>query len=93
VQAWGEDRGLEIVALFHSHPSGDARLSAADRASLAHSRWPWVIVTRGPGRVAPALTGYRPGEARPMQIRIEPEGPQRSAVKTKSRRADGEKAS
>jgi proteasome lid subunit RPN8/RPN11 len=38
--------GLPIVAVFHSHPSGSTELSSSDRAALAHSEWPWVIVTQ-----------------------------------------------
>jgi proteasome lid subunit RPN8/RPN11 len=44
--AYAEDRGLRILALFHSHPSGDATLSPGDRAALRYSAWPWAIVTR-----------------------------------------------
>jgi proteasome lid subunit RPN8/RPN11 len=36
--ACAEGRGLDIVAIFHSHPSGASELSAADRASLRFSR-------------------------------------------------------
>lgn len=69
-QAWAEERGLRIVALFHSHPSGDPALSAEDRASLAHSPWPWVIVTRRRGGTA--LTGYAPRTGHPMTVRVGP---------------------
>jgi proteasome lid subunit RPN8/RPN11 len=65
IKAWGEDRHLQMLAIFHSHPSGDYRLSAADRAALRHSEWPWLIVTRSRARDAPVvLTGYRPGDER-----------------------------
>jgi proteasome lid subunit RPN8/RPN11 len=41
--------GLSIVAIFHSHPDGVGEPSANDRAALAHSEWPWAIVTVAAG--------------------------------------------
>ena len=71
ITAWGEDRRLHIVALFHSHPSGDRRLSAADRAALRHSEWPWVVVTRsGGGDAAGVLTGYQSGHGARTVVRV-----------------------
>jgi proteasome lid subunit RPN8/RPN11 len=71
--AHAENRGLGIVALFHSHPSGDRSLSATDRAALRYSIWPWVIVTRAKPRSAIALTAYAPGDAASVVVRMEPE--------------------
>ena len=69
---WGEDRHLQMLEVFHSHPSGDRRLSAADHAALRHSEWPWLIVTRSYECDTPVvLAGYRPGDASPMEVRIE----------------------
>jgi proteasome lid subunit RPN8/RPN11 len=62
--AYAEDRGLRILALFHSHPSGDHTLSAGDRAALRHSAWPWVIVTRPRGAASVVLTTYEHFEPR-----------------------------
>ena len=61
--AYAEDRGLRILALFHSHPSGSSDLSAGDRAALRYSAWPWVIVTRPRGASAAVLTVYAAGDA------------------------------
>src|SRR3977135_1840308 len=44
-KAWAEDRSLLILALFHSHPSGDRQLSESDRAALHPCAWPRVIIT------------------------------------------------
>jgi proteasome lid subunit RPN8/RPN11 len=72
IRAWGEDRHLQMLEVFHSHPSGDRRLSAADHAALRHSEWPWLIVTRSYECDTPVvLAGYRPGDASPMEVRIE----------------------
>lgn len=70
VGAYAKERGLQIVALFHSHPSGNDSLSLADLAALRYSAWPWVIVTR-PNRVsAVAVAGYAPGEATRIGVQI-----------------------
>lgn len=40
-----EEAGLALIAIFHSHPSGPARPSAAD---IAHAGYPdvaWIIVS------------------------------------------------
>lgn len=72
IRAWSDERSLEIVALFHSHPSGERSLSVADRAALAYSEWPWLVVTRSRGGSAPVtLTGYRPRDARPLKVQVE----------------------
>lgn len=65
LKAWAEDRGLDILALFHSHPSGSLSLSAADRAALRYSEWPWLVVAHRPGR-ALALALYGQGSTRRM---------------------------
>jgi proteasome lid subunit RPN8/RPN11 len=67
--ACAKSRGLGIVAIYHSHPSGASELSAADRASLRWSCWPWVIVACG---AAPTekLAAYSPGNAQPIVVAI-----------------------
>lgn len=37
---------LEILALFHSHPSGILEPSKADIRGIRHSRFAWVIAVR-----------------------------------------------
>jgi proteasome lid subunit RPN8/RPN11 len=73
--ACAESRGLGIVAIFHSHPSGAPDLSLADRAMLRWSRWAWVVVA-GAGPAA-ALAAYAAGAARPIALEIA-DGPGRT---------------
>jgi proteasome lid subunit RPN8/RPN11 len=68
IRAWGVDRGLQVVALFHSHPSGDPRLSASDRAALRYSEWPWIVVTHDRRNGSAVLTGYARGDGAPIEI-------------------------
>jgi Predicted metal-dependent protease of the PAD1/JAB1 superfamily len=44
-------QGQQIVALYHTHPSGSLTLSQGDRRALAKSRWPWIIVTLQDGEL------------------------------------------
>jgi proteasome lid subunit RPN8/RPN11 len=37
--------GLQLLALYHSHPSGAAHPSTADAEVMARSEWPWLILT------------------------------------------------
>jgi proteasome lid subunit RPN8/RPN11 len=67
--AWAAGRGLAVVAIFHSHPSGASGLSAADRASLRWSRWPWVVVACG-ANAAATLAAYAAGDAQPLAVEI-----------------------
>jgi proteasome lid subunit RPN8/RPN11 len=71
LRAYAEDQGLSVVALFHSHPSGDSRLSAGDRDALRYSEWPWVIVTREARRPVICLRGYAPPSARRIPLRVD----------------------
>lgn len=41
------DGGARIVGYYHSHPTGDPRPSATDRASAAHDGKVWAIVAGG----------------------------------------------
>ena len=66
LRAWAEDRGLDVLALFHTHPSGSLCLSAGDRAGLRHSKWPWLVFAHRPGQDL-KLALYRPGDARPIK--------------------------
>jgi len=72
MSAWAGNRGLEIVAVFHSHPSGAPELSGLDRDALRHAVWPWVVATRAAGGTGEiSLAAYAPGDARPLEVRIE----------------------
>jgi proteasome lid subunit RPN8/RPN11 len=68
IRAWAADRGLDILAVFHSHRSGDARLSAADHAALRCSEWPWIVVTRPSRRGPLTLTGYAVGSGKRIHV-------------------------
>jgi proteasome lid subunit RPN8/RPN11 len=64
-------RGLAVVAWLHSHPSGFAMLSAADRESLVVSRLPWVVANCcDDGTVA--YSGYAAATAEPVPILVGP---------------------
>lgn len=39
------DRGWDLLAVYHSHPTGDAVPSAADLRGNTYGPIPWVIVT------------------------------------------------
>lgn len=54
--------GLDIIAVFHSHPDGDTRLSGADLIALAGSEWPWVVIAPAD---APDDIVFRYHDARP----------------------------
>jgi proteasome lid subunit RPN8/RPN11 len=68
--AWAADRGLSVLALFHSHPSGDRRLSETDLAALRYSTWPWVIVTLSPIGRRIYLEGYAAGNGQRFSLRV-----------------------
>ncbi len=69
IKAHAIERSLAIIALLHSHPSGDPGLSKGDLATLRCSPWPWVIATRGDEALV--LFGYSAGNARriPLSVR------------------------
>lgn len=52
----------QLVAVYHSHASGQTGLSQGDRTAIQYATLPWLIVT------AEALTGYAPGSAAPMVV-------------------------
>ncbi|MGX7678334.1 Mov34/MPN/PAD-1 family protein [Jatrophihabitans sp. DSM 45814] len=70
IQAWAQDRRLHIVALVHSHPSGDSRLSETDQAALRYSDWPWSVVTRV-SRTGIEFAAYQPGDAARLPCRVD----------------------
>jgi len=45
-KAWmdAERKGMDVVAVFHTHPAGNARPSAFDLEGLKQTGLPWVIV-------------------------------------------------
>jgi len=62
-----DERGLEVVALFHSHPTGLARPSATDRRE-AYWRVPYVIFGLAEGRAR----AYLLPEGREIPIEVTP---------------------
>jgi proteasome lid subunit RPN8/RPN11 len=71
MRAYAQDRSLRILALFHSHPSGERSLSTTDRAALRYSAWPWVIVTRPKATAAIVFTAYAPGDATQIGVGVD----------------------
>jgi len=71
LRAWCADRGQQILALFHSHPSGVPTLSSSDRAALRYSEWPWVVVARSTDYGSVTLTGYAAGSGDPFPIVVD----------------------
>jgi proteasome lid subunit RPN8/RPN11 len=69
VTAYAEDRGLKIVAIFHSHPGGYAALSERDLAAIRFSQWPWVLITRRPPNDI-CIQAFAAGTAQPMDVRL-----------------------
>jgi proteasome lid subunit RPN8/RPN11 len=46
VERYAERKGCKIIAFIHSHRSG-LELSDTDRKSLAHSKYPWMVICLG----------------------------------------------
>jgi proteasome lid subunit RPN8/RPN11 len=68
VTAYAADRGLAIVAMFHSHPSGFPDLSETDRSAIRHSQWPWILLTRSQAGGL-ELAAFAAGTAEPIEVR------------------------
>ncbi len=66
IEAHATARGLDLLAMYHSHPSGTLSLSSRDRAAIEGSRWPWVILAQD-GETLEA-TGYAAGTASPFSV-------------------------
>jgi proteasome lid subunit RPN8/RPN11 len=54
-----ESRGWELCGVFHSHPTGPARMSATDLARVTDPTWLYVVVAVG--SVSPVWGGWRDG--------------------------------
>ena len=52
-----EERGEELVAIYHSHPAGPSEPSAVDRAEAQYPEAAYLIVSLRSG--APELAAYR----------------------------------
>lgn len=64
--------GLELVALYHTHPEGAGELSTKDRELIRCSDLPWVIITRmknGDNRTGSLLlTAFNPRSGTPLSV-------------------------
>lgn len=58
--------GPAIVGVWHSHPDGPVRPSAADRAGITDPAWVWIIVSP-PDVAAYVPDGQCPGGFRPLR--------------------------
>ena len=70
ITAYARDLGLLVIAVFHSHPSGSIELSEGDRASIGHSEWPWVLVTRSAATQNLVLTAYARSNGKPLSLQV-----------------------
>jgi proteasome lid subunit RPN8/RPN11 len=66
---------LSVLAVFHSHPSGDLTLSKADLVSLQDSPLPWIVCCLTSGHQGELkVVGYTPRTALPIPIRVRSDG-------------------
>lgn len=69
-----EDAGLELVAIYHSHPAGPEVPSAADIARAAYPDAVYLIVSLAdPAR--PVLRGFRIVDGKVWEVEIRSERP------------------
>jgi proteasome lid subunit RPN8/RPN11 len=63
---------LKIVAVYHSHPSGDWELSLTDLKHLGRSKLLWIIVawTKEAGESVPRVAAYCPPSRAPIPVGI-----------------------
>jgi len=65
-----EDAGLELVAIYHSHPRGPATLSPTDIARACYPDSIYLVISLAtPER--PELMGYRIGLTATEQVKVE----------------------
>lgn len=55
-----EANGWELGGVFHSHPSGPARMSTIDLSRVADPEWVYLVVSLEGDE--PVITGWRDGE-------------------------------
>ncbi len=60
---------VNVVALYHSHPTGDLALSQADKAAITLSTVPWVVIAKVKGQWQARAFAFGSGE--PIQLQIE----------------------
>jgi len=55
-----EANGWELGGVFHSHPSGPARMSTTDLSRVADPEWVYLVVSLEGDE--PVIAGWRDGE-------------------------------
>jgi proteasome lid subunit RPN8/RPN11 len=71
MKRYAAQRQLEILALYHTHPSGMPNLSVDDRHLLTYSQIAWVVVTfNDTGTDMLQLHAYAPSTAEMIPINI-----------------------
>ena len=72
VRRLARDKRLSVLALFHSHPSGNPALSPMDRQALRSSSIPWIVVTpEEETNHQIGIYAYAPVTAQPIPILID----------------------
>lgn len=67
-----EDAGLELLAIFHSHPQGSAEPSSMDMARANYPEALQLIIALGPpARPVARLYAIEPGRVTPVTLHIE----------------------
>ena len=70
-QRLARDKRLSVLALFHSHPSGNLALSPMDKQALCRSSIPWIVVTPEENTNHQiGIYAYAPVTAQPIPILI-----------------------
>ncbi len=67
-------RGVDVAAIFHSHPLSEARPSAADEEYMRINPVPWLIYSPAEGRSRAWLLGPEGAEEAGVVVRRGPSG-------------------
>jgi proteasome lid subunit RPN8/RPN11 len=66
-----ETQGLELLAIFHSHPHGPERPSATDQAEFAYPGVLTIILSPGAGPAGWQARAFRLDDQRIEEVRLE----------------------
>lgn len=70
VKRYAQRQHMLLVAVFHSHVSGNLDLSLPDKAALRESDLPWLVCTRDPSSSTLTMRAYAARECKRMPIKV-----------------------
>ena len=70
MKSYAQRQHMDLVAVFHTHKSGNLDLSVSDKAALLESDLPWLVCTHKASSSGLTMRAYAPRDCKNIPVKL-----------------------